>query len=98
MGRDERMLRRRSNKKKERKKDGSCSTFVLDIQQQQLPSRWQYLRPAQEQYGPEVTDTEIKIGNTHALQRTGIGLRIIGKTIAAYFDKINAEDGINFRR
>jgi len=53
---------------------------------------------AQKQYGPGVTDTEIKIGNTNPYSGPASAYGTIGKAVAAYFDKINAEGGINGRK
>ena len=53
---------------------------------------------AAQKYDPGASATEIRIGNT--LPRSGpaavIGLQ--GKAIAAYFEKVNAEGGVNGRR
>jgi ABC-type branched-subunit amino acid transport system substrate-binding protein/TRAP-type uncharacterized transport system substrate-binding protein len=43
-------------------------------------------------------DNEIRIGNTMPYTGPASAYGIIGKTIAAYFDKINAEGGINGRK
>jgi branched-chain amino acid transport system substrate-binding protein len=43
-------------------------------------------------------DNEIRIGNTMPYSGPASAYGVIGKTIAAYFDKINAEGGINGRR
>jgi branched-chain amino acid transport system substrate-binding protein len=53
---------------------------------------------AQKQYDPGASDTEIKIGNTMPYSGPAWAYGIIGKTIAAYFNKINAEGGINGRK
>jgi branched-chain amino acid transport system substrate-binding protein len=53
---------------------------------------------AQKQYNPGASDTEIKIGNTMPYSGPASAYGIIGKTIAAYFNKINAEGGINGRK
>ena len=51
------------------------------------------------QYGPGVTDTEIKIGQTMPysgpISAQGV---MTGKTMQAYFDKVNDEGGINGRK
>ena len=51
------------------------------------------------QYGPGVTDTEIRLGQTMPysgpLSAQGV---MTGKTMQAYFDKINEEGGINGRK
>ena len=53
---------------------------------------------AQTRYDPGASDTEIKIG--HIVPYSGLAspYSVIGKTEAAYFDKINAEGGINGRK
>src|SRR5262249_10023592 len=43
-------------------------------------------------------DFEIRIGNTMPYSGPAAAYGIIGKVIAAYFDKINAEGGINGRK
>src|SRR6202171_4580060 len=43
-------------------------------------------------------DNEIRIGNTMPYTGPASSYGIIGKVIAAYFDKINAEGGINGRK
>jgi branched-chain amino acid transport system substrate-binding protein len=48
-------------------------------------------------YGPGVTDTSIKIGNTMAYSGPAAAYGTIGKAESAYFDKINKEGGINGR-
>src|SRR5215510_6497346 len=53
---------------------------------------------AQKAYGPGVTDTEIKLGQTMPYSGPASGLSVEGKTDLAYFNKINEEGGINGRR
>ena len=53
---------------------------------------------AQKKYGPGVTDTEIKIGNIMPYSGPASAFSMIGRTMAAYFDKVNAEGGINGRK
>ena len=53
---------------------------------------------AQKSYGPGVTDTEIKIGNTNPYSGPASAYSTIGKALNAYFDKVNAEGGINGRK
>jgi len=53
---------------------------------------------AQKKYGPGVTDTEIKIGNIMPYSGPASAYGVIGKTEQAYFNKINAEGGINGRK
>ena len=43
-------------------------------------------------------DNEIRIGNTMPYSGPALAYGVIGKTIAAYFNKVNAEGGINGRR
>jgi branched-chain amino acid transport system substrate-binding protein len=52
---------------------------------------------AQKQYGPGVGDTEIKVGNIMPYSGPASAFGANGK-IAAYFNKINAEGGINGRK
>jgi branched-chain amino acid transport system substrate-binding protein len=58
-----------------------------------------FIAPAsgQQKYDPGVSDTEIKIGNTMPYSGPASVYGIVGKTMAAYFKKINAEGGINGR-
>jgi branched-chain amino acid transport system substrate-binding protein len=53
---------------------------------------------AQGTYDPGATDTEIKIGNIMAYSGPASAYGVIGKTEAAYFNKINVEGGINGRK
>ena len=50
------------------------------------------------QYGPGVTDTEIRIGNTMPYSGPASGYGTIGKSLAAYFAMINEHGGINGRK
>ena len=50
---------------------------------------------AQKKYDPGASDTEIKIGNINPYSGPASAYGLIGKTIDAYFKKINAEGGIN---
>src|SRR5262245_63519112 len=52
--------------------------------------------PAQTVVG--VTATEVKIGNTNPYSGPASAYGTIGKTIAAYFKKVNDEGGINGRK
>src|ERR1044072_2042291 len=45
-----------------------------------------------------VTATEIKIGNTNPYSGNASAYGTIGKTIAAYFKKVNDEGGVNGRK
>jgi branched-chain amino acid transport system substrate-binding protein len=53
---------------------------------------------AQKKYDPGASDTEIKIGHTNPYSGPASAYGTIGKTEAAYFNKINAEGGINGRK
>jgi branched-chain amino acid transport system substrate-binding protein len=50
------------------------------------------------QYGPGVSDTEIKIGNTVPYSGPASAYGAIGKADAAYFAMINDQGGINGRK
>jgi branched-chain amino acid transport system substrate-binding protein len=50
------------------------------------------------QYGPGVTDTEIKIGQTMAYSGPASSYGTIGRAEAAYFAMINEQGGINGRK
>jgi|KBSMisStaDraftv2_1062788.scaffolds.fasta_scaffold117750_2 branched-chain amino acid transport system substrate-binding protein len=50
------------------------------------------------QYGPGVTDTEIKVGQTMPYSGPASAYAAVGKAEVAYFHKINAEGGVNKRR
>jgi branched-chain amino acid transport system substrate-binding protein len=53
---------------------------------------------AEKKYDTGATDSEIKIGNTNPYSGPASSYGTIGKTIAAYFTKVNAEGGINGRK
>ena len=53
---------------------------------------------AQKKYDPGASDGEIKIGNTMPYSGPASAYGEIGKAYAAYFNKINAEGGINGRK
>src|ERR1700674_2116169 len=53
---------------------------------------------AEKQYGPGVTDTEIKLGQTMPYSGPASAYGAVGRAEIAYFDKINAEGGVNGRR
>jgi ABC-type branched-subunit amino acid transport system substrate-binding protein len=53
---------------------------------------------AQKQYGPGVTDTEIKIGQTMSYSGPLSATGTIGRAHAAYFRMLNERGGINGRR
>src|SRR5947208_3227788 len=53
---------------------------------------------AQKQYGPGVTDTEIKIGNTGPYSGPASSYGTIGKSEAASFRMLNDQGGVNGRK
>src|SRR5471030_63636 len=53
---------------------------------------------AQKKYDPGATDTEIKIGNIMPYSGPASAYATIGKTEAAYFNRLNTEGGINGRK
>ncbi len=53
---------------------------------------------AEKKYDPGASDTEIGIGNTMPYSGPASSYGVIGKTEAAYFNKVNAEGGINGRK
>jgi branched-chain amino acid transport system substrate-binding protein len=53
---------------------------------------------AQKKYDPGATDTEIKVGNIMPYSGPASAYATIGKTEAAYFNKVNSEGGINGRK
>ena len=57
-----------------------------------LPAR------AAKKYGPGVTDTEIKIGNTCFYSGPASSYATVGKCEAAYFKMINDQGGVNAAR
>jgi branched-chain amino acid transport system substrate-binding protein len=56
------------------------------------------LASAEKRYGPGVTDTEIKIGQTMPYSGPLSAYGAIGRAQLAYFAKVNAEGGINGRK
>src|ERR1700709_379770 len=53
---------------------------------------------AQKKYDPGATDSEIKIGNIMPYSGPLSAYALIGRTQAAFFNKVNAEGGINGRK
>ncbi|MCA6112380.1 ABC transporter substrate-binding protein [Bradyrhizobium cenepequi] len=49
-------------------------------------------------YGPGVTDTEVKIGQTMPYSGPASSFAAIGRAMTAYFQKVNAEGGVNGRK
>ncbi|MBV9586433.1 MAG: branched-chain amino acid ABC transporter substrate-binding protein, partial [Alphaproteobacteria bacterium] len=50
------------------------------------------------QYGPGVTDAEIKIGNTCFYTGPASSYGTIGKAMAAYYKMVNEQGGVNGRK
>jgi branched-chain amino acid transport system substrate-binding protein len=53
---------------------------------------------AQKRYDPGASDTEIRIGNIVPYSGPASAYGVVGKTIAAYFNKVNVEGGVNGRK
>jgi branched-chain amino acid transport system substrate-binding protein len=53
---------------------------------------------AQKKYDPGASDSEIKIGNINPYSGPASAYGQIGRTIEAYFKKVNAEGGVNGRK
>src|SRR6187402_1448199 len=53
---------------------------------------------AQKKYDTGASDTEIRIGNIMPYSGPASAYGTIGKALAAYFNKVNAEGGINGRK
>ncbi len=53
---------------------------------------------AQKKYDPGADDKEIKVGHLNPYSGPASAYGAIGKAIGAYFDKVNAEGGINGRK
>src|SRR5215469_6235003 len=53
---------------------------------------------AQKKYDPGASDSEIRIGNIVPYSGPASAYGVIGKTIAAYFTKVNAEGGVHGRK
>ncbi|MDA9476556.1 branched-chain amino acid ABC transporter substrate-binding protein [Bradyrhizobium sp. CCBAU 65884] len=49
-------------------------------------------------YGPGVTDTEVKIGQTMPYSGPASSFAAIGRAMSAYFQKVNSEGGVNGRK
>jgi branched-chain amino acid transport system substrate-binding protein len=56
------------------------------------------LASAQKAYDPGASDSEIKIGNINPYSGPASAYGAIGRTLAAFFNKVNAEGGINGRK
>jgi len=53
---------------------------------------------AQKKYDPGISDTEIKIGTIGPYSGPAAVFGLVGKTMALYFDMINAQGGVNGRK
>ncbi len=53
---------------------------------------------AQKKYDPGATDKEVKLGNINPYSGPASAYGAIGKSIAAYFNKVNDDGGINGRK
>ena len=53
---------------------------------------------AQKKYDPGASDTEIKLGHINPYSGPASAYGLIGKTLEAYFKKVNAEGGVNGRK
>ncbi|MBX6369757.1 MAG: ABC transporter substrate-binding protein [Rhodospirillales bacterium] len=53
---------------------------------------------AAKKYDPGASDTEIKVGNTNPYSGPASAYGLIGKTIDAYFKKVNDDGGVNGRK
>ena len=53
---------------------------------------------AQKAYGPGVTDTEVKLGQTMPYSGPVSAFSIVGRTQSAYFNMLNEQGGINGRK
>jgi len=63
-----------------------------------LAATWVSAAFAQKNYGPGVSDTEIKIGNTAPYSGPASALSLLAKTQAAYFKMINEAGGVRGRK
>src|SRR6202049_426919 len=63
-----------------------------------LAVAWPVPARAQKKYATGASDTEIKFGHIGPYSGPASAYGTIGKTIAAYFNKVNAEGGINGRK
>src|SRR5262249_52459602 len=70
----------------------ACSTAIILLAASQCSAF------AQKNYDTGATDTKIKIGNIMPYSGPASAYGVIGRTEAAYFNKINAEGGINGRK
>ena len=53
---------------------------------------------AQKKYDPGANDKEIVVGSIHPYSGPASAYGAIGKAIGAYFEKVNAEGGVNGRK
>src|ERR1700748_520452 len=87
------------------------STRSREIKMPAIRSRWAAFSAAlailgatsvnaadQKKYDVGASDTEIKIGNINPYSGPALAYGVVGKTEAAYFNKVNNEGGINGRK
>ena len=74
-----------------------CRSGLLGLASAALLLHWPAAQ-AQKRYGPGVSDTQILIGQTMPYSGPISMLGTMGKAAGAYFDKVNAEGGVNGRR
>ena len=82
--------------RRRRGEGASCSKIALNIAlfMTTLP----VALAGTKEYGPGVTDTEIKLGQTMPYSGPISALSTVGKAQSAYFDMINAQGGVNGRK
>jgi branched-chain amino acid transport system substrate-binding protein len=73
-------------------------TYVSEVIAVLILSSSIFAARAEKIYGPGVTDTEIKIGQTMPYSGPASALSTLGKAEAAYFAMINANGGVNGRK
>jgi branched-chain amino acid transport system substrate-binding protein len=78
--------------------DAAKASYVDLATADRLPVQTTALPAPQPKYGPGANDTEIKIGNIMPYTGPAAAYGMIGRAIAAYFKKVNAEGGINGRK
>jgi branched-chain amino acid transport system substrate-binding protein len=59
---------------------------------------WPLAARAAKNYGPGASDTEIKVGNIMPYSGPASAFSLVGRTIGAYFNKLNSDGGINGRK
>jgi branched-chain amino acid transport system substrate-binding protein len=59
---------------------------------------WPLAARAEKNYGPGASDSEIKVGNIMPYSGPASAFSLVGRTIGAYFNKLNSDGGINGRK